>query len=248
MDAAENIFRRFLDLFGNDFHLEVARHSIEEEEKVTRALEALALKYGTTPVLTNDVHYLDAADWRAHEVIIRTRYDRPNDFTTNSREFWLKSDEEMAALGFPNAYSEQAAAIADACEDISFDSASASPLPPTMDDPERLIASGQAAYLGRINYIDEETARRHVREVYKDRAEDVVPLARVLTGIPRFSEPDAEQVVCTPGRSLREIVPLKRSMGKIITQWDEGACKRAGARVLSIRPSLLSEKLSRFLR
>ena len=52
-------------------------------------------------LLTNDVHYLEKEDWQAHDMIIKTRFGFVSDFELDSREYWLKSEEEMQALGFP---------------------------------------------------------------------------------------------------------------------------------------------------
>jgi hypothetical protein len=78
------------------------------------------------------------------------------------------------------------------------------------------------------------------------QAERRLELIGKIAGIPRRIEPDTERIVYSPHRPLKEIIPLQRSMGKIITQWDEEACRKAGAVILPLTPSDFKDKLLRF--
>ncbi|MHB9155108.1 MAG: PHP domain-containing protein [Endomicrobiales bacterium] len=245
-EAGEKVLNRYRAIFGDDFHIEVGRHHIDEEEKINASLLALAKKFSLAPVLTNDVHYLDAGDWLAHDVIMKTRYDKVTEFVANSRHYWLKDPDEMAALGFPAAYLEQTEIIADQCEDLSLSALLKESVPlKGAPDAEALIASGKAAHVSRVVPIDAAAANRHVKDIFK---EDKPALAARITGIPRRSEPDCERVAFVRDRPLKEVIPLKINRGKICTQWDEDSCRKAGALILPFRSSPFAAKLWNFFK
>jgi len=237
-EAAAKILSRYRSIFGDDFFVEVARHGVKEEDRIVAGLIKVAGWQGITPVLTNDAHYLDPEDWNAHEVLMRTRYDHVIDFHAHSHEYWLKSEEEMRLLGFPEAYLEQTAAVADRCEPLTLPRIEERKniFMSDLSNPESLISSGRAAYLAKMNFIDGPTALRHVRETLGAGEPDEENVARRIVGLPRSSEPDTEHIVYAFGKPLKEFVPLKRAAGKIMTQWDKEACEQAGAIVLARCP------------
>jgi DNA polymerase-3 subunit alpha len=248
MAAGEKLYRRFKDLFGDDFFLEIGRHGIIEEEKIHAGILELALAQNTVPVLTNDVHYLEPDDWLVHDVIMKTRFERMMEFSAQSRQYWLRSEQEMRALGFPAAYADLSAAIAGRCDEVLPCAAAATPAPAlTRYDVDALIAAGEAAYLAQVVPIDAAMAEQHVVDVMGKDDPRFNEVVHEITGIPRRSEPDTERIVCIPGRQLKSVIPLKRSLGKIMTQWDEAACRRAGASILPVVVSSFAEKLKRML-
>ena len=91
-----------LELFGDDFYLEVQDHGIPEEHVVYPMVYNLAKEMGIPVVATNDVHYLHKKDNQAHDILlcIQTGKDRddPNRMRYNTQELYLKSPEEMYAL------------------------------------------------------------------------------------------------------------------------------------------------------
>lgn len=104
MDAAEEIVKHFLDIFGEDFYLELSEHGLPDEDKTNTAQIILAKKFGIHPVVTNDVHYLYPDDWRIHDMVIKTRFGRATDFKLDSRQYWLKSEDEMKKSALPQEY------------------------------------------------------------------------------------------------------------------------------------------------
>lgn len=249
-ETASAVLERYRSIFGDDFHIEVARHHVTEEEKIMAGLIRIAGWYGMTPVLTNDAHYLEPDDWQAHEVVMRTRYDHVIDFRAHSREYWLKSEEEMLNLGFPDEYLQQSVMIAEQCGTISLPrvAKSAGHRLPDQSSVDSLIASGLAAYPARFNYIDQPTARRHAREVLGEHDPAAAAVAQTIEGLPRSSTPDTGHVVYAFGRPLKEIIPLKRADGKIMTQWDKASCEKSGAVILPANSISLFQKLRTFFR
>lgn len=72
MSATEKVLQKYTDVFGKDkFFLEIQDHPlIEIQDKVNNALIELGGKTGVGLVATNDVHYVDANDADAHDVLI----------------------------------------------------------------------------------------------------------------------------------------------------------------------------------
>ena len=60
--AAEKVAREFMDIFGDDYYLEIQRHDIDPEAKVNDGLLKLHRKLGVPLVATNDFHFLRATD------------------------------------------------------------------------------------------------------------------------------------------------------------------------------------------
>ncbi len=119
--------KRLLDIFGEDFYIELQDHGIEEQKKVLPGLRKIANALDIPMVITNDVHYVQKDDANAQDVLMCIQTNRFVDETDRMKmqteEFYLKSESEMRAL-FPNDFDaiENTAKVADKCEyDIDFD-------------------------------------------------------------------------------------------------------------------------------
>jgi DNA polymerase III alpha subunit len=99
-----------------------------------------------------------------------------------------------------------------------------------------------------MKYIDTANALRHAREVLGEENTDVENVAAALAGLPRSSEPDSGSIVYAFGKPIKEIIPLKRAAGKIMTQWDRTSCEKAGAIILPATHSPLFEKRKSFFK
>ncbi len=69
-EEAEAEFKWWLDLFGEDYYIELQRHGIGEQEKVNAVLLRFASKYNVKIIATNDSHYVDQADSNAHDILL----------------------------------------------------------------------------------------------------------------------------------------------------------------------------------
>jgi DNA polymerase-3 subunit alpha len=99
LSAAEE-YRSIFD--NRRFYLELQENNIPEQQKVNTALIEMSKKLSLPLVATNDCHYLNKDEARAHEVLLCLQTgktlaspDRMH-FTTN--EFYFKSPQEMAQL------------------------------------------------------------------------------------------------------------------------------------------------------
>ena len=123
---ARQVAQKYLDIFGRgNFFVELQDHGIPEEKQVLPRLVKLAREMDIPLVVTNDCHYLTAADADAQEVLMciqtgKTLSD-PNRMKMTTRELYVKSEEEMRALfpNFPDAI-ENTAKIAARCQ-VDFD-------------------------------------------------------------------------------------------------------------------------------
>ncbi|TAH02343.1 MAG: DNA polymerase III subunit alpha [Sphingobacteriales bacterium] len=110
--AAEIEFKWWLDLFGEDFYIELQRHDIKEQNIVNEVLLRFAKKYEVKVICSNDSHYVDQEDANAHDILLCVntgdlqskpkatdeeggkgyRFGFPND------QFYFKTQAEMGKL------------------------------------------------------------------------------------------------------------------------------------------------------
>ncbi len=126
MDKAEDAALFYLKTFGEgNFFLELQHNGIPAQEKVNQGLVALSEKLSIPLVATNDCHYLNRQDARAHEILLCIQTQKvvtdADRFVFDSDELYFKSQEDMRrTLGqYPGAI-ENTVAIADRCQ-IEFD-------------------------------------------------------------------------------------------------------------------------------
>ncbi|MFN3301034.1 MAG: DNA polymerase III subunit alpha, partial [Sediminibacterium sp.] len=115
-EKAEQEFKWWLDLFGDDYYIEIQRHDIKEQEIINNTLLKFSKKYNVPVIATNDSHYVDQDDANAHDILLcintgekqstpgfddfvndevqikNRRFKFPND------QFYFKTQEEMAKL------------------------------------------------------------------------------------------------------------------------------------------------------
>ena len=112
IDQAEEAAKFYQKIFGeNNFFLEVQSNGIDIQEKVNIALLEMSKKLSIPLVATNDCHYLNQQDARAHEILlcIQTGHTINDEkrFKFSTDELYFKSPEEMcSAFGdYPGAIS-----------------------------------------------------------------------------------------------------------------------------------------------
>jgi len=74
---AEEKLKWWLDLFGEDFYIEIQRHGLmnfdgtgKSQEDVNQVLLGFAKKYNVKVICTNDSHYVDQNDYAAHDLLL----------------------------------------------------------------------------------------------------------------------------------------------------------------------------------
>ncbi len=114
-DEAEKEFKWWLDLFGEDYYVEVQNHHIPDQQTVNEVLLRFAKKYNVKVIASNDSHYLDQKDANAHDILLcintgekqatPTYKDIEGDSDMKGRrfafyndQFYFKTTEEMTQL------------------------------------------------------------------------------------------------------------------------------------------------------
>jgi DNA polymerase-3 subunit alpha len=102
-DEARRLAYTYQDIFGRgNFFLEIQDHGLEQDKRVTPEVNRLSAETGIAMVATNDAHYLQREDARAHEILMciqtgKTMSDPSRMHWTNP-DFYLKSRVEMMQL------------------------------------------------------------------------------------------------------------------------------------------------------
>ncbi len=115
-DEAEKEFKWWLDLFGEDYYIEMQRHNIGDQDEVNEVLKKFAVKYNVKVIASNDSHYIDQQDANAHDILLcintaslqstPTVKDFSDDdvsvkgrrFAFANDQFYFKTTEEMSTL------------------------------------------------------------------------------------------------------------------------------------------------------
>jgi DNA polymerase-3 subunit alpha len=116
-EEAEKVFKWWLDLFGDDYYVEMQRHEIPEQIKVNEVLLKFARKYNVPIIASNDSHYVDQEDSNAHDILLCINTGekqatpsakdfgdddeaKPKDtrFAFYNDQFYFKNTEEMSKV------------------------------------------------------------------------------------------------------------------------------------------------------
>lgn len=101
-DRAEAAIEEYLDIFGDDFYLELQDHNIPEEKEVLSRIFDFNRKYNVPFVATNDIHYLKKGHVTAHDILVCLQtgkdFDDPTRMRFITNQLYFKSSDEMAAL------------------------------------------------------------------------------------------------------------------------------------------------------
>ena len=99
--AAFDLAKQFLDMFGNNFYIEIQRHGLEDEIKTEPVFLQIARDLNIPIVATNDVCFPTRSDYEAMDalscVLGQTKIIDP-DRPRKSSEQYFKSADEMSEL------------------------------------------------------------------------------------------------------------------------------------------------------
>ncbi|MBI1307918.1 MAG: DNA polymerase III subunit alpha [Bacteroidetes bacterium] len=111
-EEAEKVFQEWLEIFGEDYYIEIQRHDLtnidgtgKSQEDVNQVLLKWSKKYNVPVIATNDSHYVNEDDFNAHDILLcintgdlqstpvgdgkNFRFGFPNS------QFYFKTQEEM---------------------------------------------------------------------------------------------------------------------------------------------------------
>src|SRR6185436_5137313 len=115
-EEGENEFKWWLNIFQDDFYVELQRHGLPEQDKVNKVLIKLANKYKVKIIASNDSHYVDQTDFNAHDILLCINtgeklatpalrefsdddvYVKDKRFAFPNDQFYFKTTEEMSKV------------------------------------------------------------------------------------------------------------------------------------------------------
>jgi len=115
-EAGEKSFKWWLDIFGEDYYVELQKHSIPEQQIVNETLIKFAEKYNVKIIASNDSHYVDQQDANAHDILLCINTGEKKSTPTNkdfgdnddsvkgkrfafyNDQFYFKKQSEMSQL------------------------------------------------------------------------------------------------------------------------------------------------------
>jgi DNA polymerase III subunit alpha len=153
LEAAEQVAREYEGIFGRgNFFLEMMANGLPEQVEVNEKIIELSRKTGIPTIATNDCHYLNRKDSRAHEILMCVQQKRTvkddKRLQHSTDAYYLRSPSEMNELfkHWPQAL-ENAARVGELCE-VSFDLGKSTYLP-RFQVPEGYTADSYVAELAR---------------------------------------------------------------------------------------------------
>ena len=69
-EEGENEFKWWLNIFQEDYYVELQRHGMAEQDKVNEVLVKFAKKYNVKIIASNDSHYVEQNDFNAHDILL----------------------------------------------------------------------------------------------------------------------------------------------------------------------------------
>jgi error-prone DNA polymerase len=168
-DQALAAARRYAEIFGQDFWIELEHHLLPDDTQLVEALRQVAHKSDLGCVIANDVHYAYPQEYRLRDVMAciqtRTTLDDWTDVRHRNGEYYLKSKEELrAAFDLPDA-------VFDACVEATHTIAEACNLELLAVEsrpPEFPVPPGETAF----SYLY-DLCQRGVRQLYQPLTPEV---------------------------------------------------------------------------
>ncbi len=112
LEKAEKLLKWWLDIFGADYYIELQRqkgletidNTGKSQEDVNQILLGFAKKYNIKVIATNDAHYINEQDARAHDILLCVNTGKKMSdqgrFQFPSTDFYFKTQAEMNQIFF----------------------------------------------------------------------------------------------------------------------------------------------------
>ena len=215
-EAGAKVFEQYLDIYGDNFFIELQNHVpqtpeqnnprlqelAEQQSRLNPMLKDLANRYGLAMVATNDGHYVKKEDAKAHEALLaiqtKTTLSDEKRFRFPCEEFYVKTPEEMARAipdnDYPNALANTLH-VADLCNvDLPIGSKRVYqmpelPIPEGRTLAEQLRIQSYQGLMARYPEIDETLYRAYLRCAHHgDAVPADMPLETILYQLANIAE------------------------------------------------------------
>lgn len=98
-EGAKAVAKRFKDLFGEDYYIELQDHNLDDQKRTNPDLIRIAKELDIKMIITNDSHYLhkEDADWHDTLLCMQTKSSKSdtNRFHFPNNEFYVKTVSEL---------------------------------------------------------------------------------------------------------------------------------------------------------
>lgn len=186
-DEAYETAKRYKELFGDDYYIELQDHNLEEQKRTNPMLMKLAKDLDIKMIITNDSHYLKKEDADAQDTLLCLQTNANKDdekrFSFPNNEFYIKSKEEMRqAFSWMDDETfekccENTEEVCNKCHvEIELHNA---PLP-HYDVPKEFIFTSDD--------VDEKIIERLKKKNKTDSREEVLDEAKYIQGIENYLE------------------------------------------------------------
>lgn len=162
---ADETVRKYHKLFGDDYYLEIQNHGIPEEKIVAEEIYRISKETGIKLVCTNDCHYLNSEDAKAHDWLMAMQTKKTIDDPDRIRyegDYSFLPEDEMRALfpSIPEAF-DNTSEVAEKCNfDFTFADGAKDYRMPVVRIPERY-------YNDYFGYLKDE-AEKGLNERYPE--------------------------------------------------------------------------------
>jgi len=100
-DKAKSVAKKFKEMFGDDFYLEIQDHNTDLDKPILEAMPKLSKELGIKLVATNDCHYIEPDHAIPHNILLLLSDKNGADYTQlryGTDQVYFKSSEEMTKL------------------------------------------------------------------------------------------------------------------------------------------------------
>jgi len=151
--GARKTVEDYLEIFGEDYYLEIQNHELPEEAGYERVYQ-LAKDMGVPVIATNDVHYLEREHNTSHDILLclqsgKSLHD-PNRLRYQTQELYLKSADEMLSA-FPGK-SDALERTMEIVEKVDLEIKMGKPLLPPFQVPDQFKSLSLQEYLKKLTY------------------------------------------------------------------------------------------------
>ena len=186
-DAAYETAKRYKELFGDDYYIELQDHNLPEQKRTNPMLMKLSKELGIKMIITNDSHYLRKEDADAQDTLLCLQTNANKDdekrFSFPNNEFYVKSKEEMRqAFSWmdDDTFEECCANTEEVCNKCHVEIELHNAPLPHYDVPDEFIYTSDD--------VDEKIIERLKKKNKTDKREDVLEEAKYIQGIENYLE------------------------------------------------------------
>ena len=173
---AKALFEWYLNVFGDDYYIELQRHGLSDQDRCNEILVKWSKEYNVKMVATNDCHYVEEEDSEAHDILLAlqtnadindpNRFRFTDDNNNLNTDYYLKTPEEMKELfsDLPSAV-DNTNEVIEKVEDIDLSSELLLPHYSIPDEYDSMYE-----YLRQLTY---EGAKKRYGEIRQDVSERI---------------------------------------------------------------------------